>query len=97
MEERMSIGPLPMGAATACPLEVTQAVIASLGDEAAARTLAAHHAAVLRIAADLQLPPQQIAGPYCAELARLTRAASVYDYLAVLVAKHIREQLDHAK
>jgi hypothetical protein len=55
-----------------------QILIDSLGSDGAGRTLLAHRAAVLRLAAELQLRPRQ---------------ASVNDFLAVLVAKRVWEQL----
>jgi hypothetical protein len=39
--------------------------------------------------------PQEVAEPYCAELARLVPTASVSDFLAVLVASRVQKQLGH--
>lgn len=59
--------------------------------------LAAHRAAILAIAAELQLSPEQVAQAYFAELSRLAAMATVSDYLVVLVPKHVRAQLGHAR
>jgi hypothetical protein len=76
-----------------CPPEVLQAIVAALGGDSAGRALSAHRAAILYIATELQLRPQEVAEPYCAELARLVPTASVSDFLAVLVAKRVQQQL----
>jgi hypothetical protein len=95
MEQGMDVGHTPTDAKEGCPPEVLQAIIASLGGDSAGRTLSAHRAAVLHIAAALRMRPQEVAEPYCAELARLVPTASVSDFLAVLVASRVQKQLGH--
>lgn len=90
----MNPTPAPCPIAGECLPALSAAAFAALpGHLATPAALLGHHAAILRIALELQRSAEEVARLYCAELERRCGLASVNDYLAILIERKVREQL----